>query len=69
MKNKIRLHILKKNYRWIKIKSWKIKHEQNNSKIYIFKKSMQNIWLESWDRDKLIEKKMKIITKPILKTN
>jgi hypothetical protein len=28
---------------------------------------MQNIWLKSWDQDKFIEKKLKKITKLILK--
>jgi hypothetical protein len=30
---------------------------------------MQNLWSVLWDHDKLIKKKLKIITKPILKKN
>jgi hypothetical protein len=35
----------------------------------ILKKDMQNPWLGSWDHNKPIEKKLKIITKLILKKN
>jgi hypothetical protein len=30
---------------------------------------MQNSWSKSWDQDKFIEKKLKIITKPIFTKN
>jgi hypothetical protein len=62
-----------KKYKWVRIISWKIKHKEN---IYIYiyiyiyiKKSMQNSWSKSWDQDKFIEKKLKIITKLIFTKN
>jgi len=63
LKNKLFLYI--KKYRWVRIISWKIKHKEY---IYI-KKSMQNSWSKSWDQDKFIEKKLKIITKLIFTKN
>ena len=57
----------KKNYRWIRIISWKIKHKQKNFKNICIQKRHTNSWPESWDQDKLIKNKLKIIIKPILK--
>ena len=57
----------KKNYRWIRIISWKIKHKQKNFKNICIQKRHTNSWPESWDQDKPIKNKLKIIIKPILK--
>jgi len=58
----------KKIYRWIRIISSKIKHKQNNFlKKLLSKKGMQNMWSNSWDWDRPIEKKIKLITKSISK--
>jgi len=39
--------------------------ETEQLKKLLLKKSMQNLWPISWDRDKFKEKNLKIITKPI----